>query len=288
MHVEHFDTETRYQATLLESHRITPEASSEEVRELLLEIGGSDFNYEIGQSVGVLVPGPHAFGHDYHFRLYTIADTPASSKAGKPQITLCVKRCFYIDEYSGEEYQGIASNYLCDLTPGQQLTLTGPYGQPFEIPGDKNADILMIGMGTGIAPFRAFVKHIYKTLGGWQGKVRLFYGAHTGLEMLYMNDKRNDFANYYDEETFKAFQALSPRPHWGEPSALDETLEQQQQEVWQMINKSDTYVYIAGHESMLAMLDQAFSRMAGSTEKWARKKAELMAGRRWVELIYTS
>ena len=55
-----------------------------------------------------------------------------------------------------------------------------------------------------------------------------------------------------------------------------------------MINKSDTYVYIAGHESMLAMLDQAFSRMAGSTEKWARKKAELMAGRRWVELIYTS
>lgn len=286
MHLEDYDKETRYHATLLESHRITAAESREEVRELVLDIDAADFSFEIGQNVGVLVSGPHFFGNDVHFRLYTIADTPNTGKNGHPQIKLCVRRCFYIDDYSGEKFPGVASNYLCDLQPGQTLTLTGPYGLPFEIPDDKNADILMIGMGTGIAPFRAFVKHIYHTLGGWNGNVRLFYGAHTGLEMLYMNDQRNDFSNYYDEETFRAFQALSPRPHWDEPAALDQALQQHQSEVWQMINKSDTHVYIAGHGSMLDLLDKAFSQMAGSKGKWLRKKAELEAGRRWTTLLY--
>ncbi len=286
MRLQDYDTETRYQASLLASHRITAEQSPDEVRELVLEISHKDFHFAIGQNVGVLVPGPHAFGHEVHFRLYTIADIPTASATGLPQIKLCVKRCHYLDGYSGEQYRGIASNYLCDLKPGQTLTITGPYGQPFEIPDDETADLLMIGMGTGIAPFRGFIKHIYHNLGGWQGKVRLFYGAHTGLEMLYMNDQRDDFANYYDQDTFKAFQAISPRPHWDEPSALGQTLDEHQQEVWQMINKADTHVYIAGHESMLDQLDQAFSRMAGSTQKWARKKAELAAGQRWVELVY--
>jgi ferredoxin--NADP+ reductase len=145
---------------------------------------------------------------------------------------------------------------------------------------------MLIGMGTGIAPFRAFIKHIYHNRGGWQGKVRLFYGAHTGLEMLYMNHKRNDIANYYDEDTFEAFQAVSPRPHWDEPIALEQALEQHQQEVWNMICHHKSYVYIAGLVSINESLSKVFSKMAGSEAKWQRRKAELKAGKRWVELLY--
>lgn len=255
------------------------------MRELNFEIEDPRFHYHVGQCVGVLVPGPHQFGHEFHFRLYTIADIP-SFDLPKPKITLCVKRCFYLDEYSGEHYPGIASNFLCDLKKGQQITLTGPYDLPFTIPEDKKCDILMVGMGTGIAPFRAFVKHIYEVLGDWQGKVRLFYGAHTGLEMLYMNDKRNDFSNYYDEKTFRAFQAISPRPHWNEPIDFDQILKQHEQEVWQMINKNDTHIFIAGLEEIQTTLDKIFSEFAGSEQKWQRMKTELQAGQRWTELIY--
>lgn len=286
MRLEDFDTDTRYQATLIDSHRISADESIEEVRELVFDIDHADFNFQVGQCVGILIPGPHEFGHEYHFRLYTIADTPATNSKGHTQLKLCVRRCDYIDDYSGERYPGIASNFLCDLKPGQSATLTGPYGQPFEIPDDKSADILMIGMGTGIAPFRAFIKHIYKSLGDWQGKVRLFYGAHTGLELAYMNDKRDDFTNYYDEATFKAFQAISPRPHWEPQAGISHSLLEQQQEIWQMINKGNTHVYIAGHETIREQLDKAFSEMAGSEDKWTRKRAELVAGKRWIELIY--
>lgn len=285
MRLQNFDTKKQYRATLISSERITAEDSSAEVKELVFNVQNDEFHYELGQLVGVLVPGPHEFGHKIHFRLYNIAEAP-DGPVQQNKITLCVKRCNYIDEFSGEEYQGIASNYLCNLSPGDQITFSGPYGLPFEIPENKLADILMIGMGTGIAPFRAFVKHIYQNLGGWRGKVRMFYGARTGLDMLYMNDKRNDFANYYDEGTFKSFQALSPRPNWDEPIDFEQALQQHQQEVWEMICSPNTYVYIAGLEAISETLDKIFSNMAGGEKIWRRRKAELVAGKRWIELLY--
>lgn len=284
--LQDYDISNQFTGTVKKTTRITPETSPEEVRDIVLEINKKGLHFEAGQSVGVLVPGPHAFGNKYHFRLYTVADMPQTTKSGKPLINLCVKRVSYIDDFSGERYDGVASNYLCNLRSGDKITLTGPYGIPFKVPDDKSADILMIGMGTGIAPFRAFIKHIYKTSGGWKGKVRLFYGARSGLEMLYMNDKNNDLANYYDEETFKAFEAISPRPHWDDPVALDYALEERAEEVWSMVLDPKTHVYVAGLEKVREMLDKAFSKMAGSKEKWELRKAELIAGKRWAEVIY--
>ncbi len=286
MHLSDYTNAPRHSATLIASTRITPPAAEEEVKELILEIDEPRFVYQVGQSVAVLVPGPHPLGEAEHLRLYTIANPPETAVTGKPRITLCVKRCTYIDEYSGEQYQGIASHYLCSLPIGERLMLSGPFGLPFEIPAERDANLLMIGLGTGIAPFRAFVKHIYEELGGWEGKVRLFYGARTGLETLYMNDERDDFAQYYDRETFEAYKALSPRPHWGVPPALGSALAQHRSEVWQLINRHNTYVYIAGLAEIRQMLELAFSDITGSEEKWARRKAELVAGKRWVELIY--
>jgi ferredoxin--NADP+ reductase len=236
--------------------------------------------------VGVLVPGPHPFGNKFHFRLYTIADIPKKLKDNKTELNICVRRCNYIDEFSGEEQIGIASNYLCDRRTGEQITLTGPYGLPFEVPEDKTSDLLLIGMGTGIAPFRAFIKHIYNNIGGWKGKVRLFYGARTGLELLYMNDERDDFSNFYDEATFEAFKALSPRPHWDDPIALDYALEERAEEILKMLADPKTHVFVVGQEKIRDMLDRVFSRMLGSDEKWQRRKSELVAGKRWVEVLY--
>jgi ferredoxin--NADP+ reductase len=286
MNLREFDISHPYTGMVRSNSRITPDQSPEDVREIVIDVEGDAFDYQVGQVVGVLVPGPHAFGHDVHFRLYTLADTPQQLTDNKQTITLVVKRNNYIDDYSGEEYKGIASNYLCDLKPKDHVSISGPYGHPFEIPEEKDANLLMIGLGTGIAPFRAFIKHIYDELGGWKGKVRLFYGARTGLEMLYLNDYRNDLSNYFDEQTFRAFEAVSPRPHWGEDTALAQTLQIHKQEVWDMVCSHNTHVYVAGLAAVNIMLDEAFSEMAGSGEKWLRRKRELIAGGRWTELIY--
>lgn len=285
MRLDDYDVEQRLTATVRQTRRITPEDTQEDIRSIQLHIDTSDFRFDIGQSIGVIVPGPHEFGHDEHFRLYTVADILSDNGDGT-DVEICVKRCASIDEFSGERHPGIASNYLCDRGVGDRITITGPYGLPFQLPEAKSADMLMIGLGTGIAPFRAFVRHIYESLGGWEGRVRLFYGARSGLEMAYMNDEQDDFANYYDEKTFKAFTAVSPRPHMDDPVPLDEALAQNQAEVWEMVRQPDTHVYVAGLEQMLPQLDRAFAPMAGSEAAWQRRKAELVAGQRWTELVY--
>lgn len=285
-HLEEYDTTTRTKAKVISSERITPESSEEEVRELVLEVERGDFPHQVGQSVGVLAPGSAEFGNKEHFRLYSIADLPERGPSGLPRLKIAVRRCSYIDDYSGERYPGVASNYLCDLAPGAELTIAGPYGLAFEVPVEHDANLILIGSGTGIAPFRALVKHIHANVPDWRGLIWLLFGAKSGLELLYMNEQKDDFAQYYDEETFRAFKALSPRPSWADPIAWDQAIEERGEELWEMLGQPKTYVYVAGLEKSIAGLDGLLSRLAGSPEKWQRRKAELAAGKRWVELVY--
>ncbi|GJM43652.1 MAG: ferredoxin--NADP(+) reductase [Gemmatimonadota bacterium] len=280
------DTSARYHAAVLSSERITPPESNDEVRELVLSIDLPDFRFHVGQSIGVVAPGSPEFGKADHIRLYSVADLPHHLDDGTVRIKICVRRCSYVDSYSGEEYPGVASNYLCDRKVGDVITITDPIGVPFRIPENHDAHLILIGTGTGIAPFRAFVKHIYRTTPDWRGRILLFYGANSGLELLYMNEEIDDFAQYYDRETFEAFQALSPRPNWADPIAWDHAIGQRGDEIWKLMGQPGTHVYLAGLEKMRPELDRVFAALAGSEESWERRRAELAAGGRWVELLY--
>jgi ferredoxin--NADP+ reductase len=285
MNLKDLDLSKLIAAEVISNEALTAEHAAEEVRELILELDTASMDFAVGQSIAVLAPGDASLGQAHHARLYTIADAPDLNQV-KPEITICVRRCHAIDEFSGEAYDGIASNYLCDRQVGDTFAIAGPLGSAFVLPSGREANLLMIGLGTGIAPFRAFIKHLYHNLGGWDGKVRVFHGAHTGLEMIYRNDEKDDFAQYMDEETFAAFEAVSPRPHWGEPVDFGAALKVHEQEIWEMLSAPNTYVYLAGLEPIRAALDEVFADMAGSPEAWAARKEILITENRWSELIY--
>lgn len=278
------DTTQQYTGKVKKTQRLTP-ANAEEIREIVFEVDQPEFNVKVDQSFGVLVKHKSEFGNIHHHRLYSVADLPTTEN-GKKLITMLVKRCSYVDDFSGEQYEGVGSNYLCDRKVGDEITITGPFELPFKIPEDKNSNLILIGMGTGIAPFRAFVKHIYSDVKEWKGKIRLFYGAKSGLELLYLNDKDDDLTNYYDEATFEAFHALSPRPDWEDPISLGAALEARGEEIFEMLSNSNTYIYIAGYEKVKENLNKAFMTIMGSKEKWETRKAELVAGKKWAEVIY--
>lgn len=285
MNLTEYDISHPYTAVVASTERITPENTAE-VRHISLNIASATFNYLEGQSIGVLVPGPHPYGNKHHMRLYSIANARQGEDQNMAELAICVRRCFYIDEISGERHPGVASNYLCDLRPGDKVDIVGPYGRQFLAPRDPTSHLLMIGVGTGIAPFRAFLKHIYSERGDWKGKVRLFYGAQTGMDLLYLNDENGDLANYYDEETFKAFQAVSPRPHVDDPVDMGRTVVDNAEEVWEMIQSPKTHVYVAGLASLEDQLDVALGKVAGFHETWLDKKEQLIEEHRWSTLFY--
>lgn len=285
MKLTEYDISNPYEATVVESERITDEAT-DEVRHIVLSVSDATFHFVEGQSIGVLVPGPHEFGNPFHMRLYSIASSRQGEDQNLAEFSICVRRCHYIDEVSGERYPGLASNFLCDRRSGDTIHLTGPYGRQFLPPRDNSCNLLMIGVGTGIAPFRAFIKHIYEDRKEWKGKVRLFYGAKTGMDLLYMNDKNDDLSLYYDKDTFKAFEMLSPRPHVDEPVDMADTLKQHAEEVWEMVKSPKTYIYVSGLARLEERLDEVLADLAGSKAAWGALKKELVKCGRWSTLFY--
>lgn len=273
------------QAFIKDSRRITPE-STEEIRHITLRVADPAFQFVEGQSIGVVIPGPHPFGNAYHVRRYSIANARSVPIDTGVELDLLVRRCFYIDEVSGERYPGIASNYLCDAKPGASLTIGGPYLSPFKVPLDNRANLLMLGTGTGIAPFRAFAQLIFERRGDWKGQVRLYYGGRSGLDLMYTNDETTDLANYYDEKTFKAFRALGTRPLMSSSQALERGLTDNADDALHLINEPDTYVFLSGLGKIAAVFDKVMAERVGSTEEWAAIKEKMIVEGRWSELMY--
>jgi ferredoxin--NADP+ reductase len=289
MELKDYEKGETFVAKVLRNQIISSQQASDEVREIVLEVEQQSFGYEVGQSVGVVVPGIPEIDHPHHFRLYTVADTMKLGANGNPQVTLCVRRCKYVDNNNGEEHKGVASNFLCDREIGDAISLNGPFGNPFPVPEDKTADLLLIGMGTGIAPFRAFIRHIYHNVGDWKGRIRLFFGAKSGLELVYMNDEKNDFTQYYDEPTFEAIEALSPKGHWdntGVNNNLEKVIEERGLDVLSILKRGNGYTYVAGLKGIEESLDRVFSNIIGSEEVWHDLKMSLEDQGRWIELTY--
>lgn len=275
----------KFTGIVRQSDRITP-SDQDEVRQITLQIDQWSRIFEDGRNIGVFAKGPEHFGSPLLFRLYSIAGVSGIDKGQTALVDICVKRCFYFHEFSDEKLPGIVSNYLCDLKPGDSVELSGPFGWAFEPPKDNTADLVMIGQGTGIAPFRGFIKRLQQVFGEWKGKVLLFHGARTGMELLYMNDEQQDLADYFDKETYEAIKVISPRPHFDEPIAFESALVEKKQELWELLQSPNTYVYLAGSREMEQQITTAFETIAGSEQKWGECKADLIAAGHWDEVFY--
>ncbi len=82
---------------------------------------------------------------------------------------------------------GISSSYIFSLKPGDKVRMSGPYGD-FHIQ-DTDAEMLYIGGGAGMAPLRAQILHLFRTLHTGR-KVSYWYGARSKKEIFYEEDFR--------------------------------------------------------------------------------------------------
>ncbi len=271
-----------FEATLVSNERISSEESPDDIRHIVINVADSGINYIEGQSIGIIPPyGPNE--ERPRVRLYSIA-SPRKGEVGKDTLALTIKRVIFEDAETGEEVRGLASNYICDAKPGDKINITGPVGRTFFLPKDDRTNLIMIAVGTGIAPFRAFIRHIYLERKSWEGKILLFYGAKTGMESLYMNDRNNDIGQYYEEETFTAYQALS---QVGDKSHVQDQLTNNQDLVWEIIQEGNFAFYICGLKGVEEGTEKIFTELAQNEGKnWDEMHQQFKKEGRWHIEVY--
>ncbi len=82
---------------------------------------------------------------------------------------------------------GIASSYIFTLKPGDKVMMSGPYGD-FHPIFDSKKEMIWVGGGAGMAPLRAQIMHMTRTLNTRDRKMSYFYGARALNEVFYLQD----------------------------------------------------------------------------------------------------
>lgn len=140
----------------------------------LLNLGGKPF-FELAEFVTFLKPLQH--------RAYSISSSPLLAK---DSVHLTIASVRYRAE--GRERGGVCSTYLADrVEAGQSAGIFVSPNKAFRVPQDDNAPVIMVGPGTGIAPFRAFLQE--RQARGARGKNWLFFGdQHRQSDFIYENE----------------------------------------------------------------------------------------------------
>ena len=123
------------------------------------------------------------------FRAYSMANHPAEGN-----IVMLNVRIAHPPPQKWDAPPGIASSYIFNLKPGDDVTISGPYGEFFI--KDTEREMVYIGGGAGMAPLRSHLFHLFHTLKTGR-KVSYWYGARSRREM------------FYDDE-FKAIEKKFP------------------------------------------------------------------------------
>ena len=94
---------------------------------------------------------------------------------------------------------GIASSYIFSLKPGDKVVMSGPYGE-FHPNFTSGREMIWVGGGAGMAPLRAQIMHMTKTLHTTDREMHYFYGARALNEVFYLEDFleiEKEFPNFH-------------------------------------------------------------------------------------------
>ena len=132
-------------------------------------------------------------------RAYSMANYPA--EGDRIMLTVRIATPPFKPDRSGfmDVNPGIASSYIFSLKPGDKVLMSGPYGD-FHPIFDSKKEMIWIGGGAGMAPLRAQIMHMTKTLNTRDREMHYFYGARALNEVFYLEDFleiEKEFPNFH-------------------------------------------------------------------------------------------
>lgn len=142
----------------------------------------------------------HAENKETTVRAYSMANYPAEGDRFMLTVRIATPPFKPKPEVGFQDVPpGIASSYIFSLKPGDKVIMSGPYGDFHPIFNTKN-EMMWIGGGAGMAPLRAQIMHMTKTLKTQDRVMHYFYGARALNEVFYLDDflqLEKEFPNFH-------------------------------------------------------------------------------------------
>ena len=213
-------------------------------------------------------------------RLYSIA---SSSAAFPEEVHLAVRLVDYCTD--GRVRYGVCSRHLAERAVGESVPVFVQRNPNFRLPADPHAPIIMIGPGTGIAPFRAFVQE-RQALGADGASWLLFGDRHFRTDFLYQSEWLQAMRQGALTRMDVAFSRDSSRKIYVQHRLLEHAAE-----VYRWLERG-AYVYVCGEEQNMApdverALTEIIMRNSGSdSDGAAAYLAEMRASRRYQRDVY--
>ena len=217
-------------------------------------------------------------------RLYSIASSP-DFEPGMVHLTVAIVRYNHHDR----DRAGLCTGFMADRCEVGETDI-GVFMSPtrsFVLPEDRSTDIIMVGPGTGIAPFRAFLQQ--RQMEGDSGRNWLFFGDWTEEgEYLYRDEMEEWRENGLIDRHDLAWSRAGP-----EKVYVQHLMEQHGEEIWNWIDDG-AYFYVCGDKNYMARdvhstLIGICSEYGGMSEEEAKEFVEsglMKAEKRYLRDVY--
>lgn len=254
-------------------------------RHVKFDISAGDLRYLEGQSIGIIPPGVDNKGKPQKLRLYSIASTRHGDDVDDKTVSLCVRQLEYKHPETGETVYGVCSTHICNLKPGDEVKITGPTGKEMLLPQDPNANIIMMATGTGIAPFRAYLWRMFKETHEdykFNGLAWLFFGVATSPNILYKEQLEEIQHKFPDNFRLTYAVSREQKNRNGGKMYIQDRIAENAEELWNLIQKDNTHVYICGLKGMEGGIDEALTAAASKEGvNWNEYQKSMKRAGRW-------
>ncbi|KAK9088581.1 hypothetical protein Scep_027663 [Stephania cephalantha] len=277
-----------YNATIVSVERLVGPKAPGETCHIVIDHDGNVPYWE-GQSYGIIPPP----GTPNTVRLYSIASTRYGDSFDGKTASLCVRRAVYYDPETGKEdpsKKGICSNFLCDSKPGDKVQITGPSGKIMLLPeDDPNATHIMIATGTGVAPYRGYLRRMFMESVPkfkFSGLAWLFLGVANSDSLLYDDEFKRYFKDYPKNFRYDIALSREQKNRNGGKMYVQDKIEEYSAEIFKLLD-SGAHIYFCGLKGMMPGIQDTLKRVAGQRgESWEEKLSQLKKNKQWHVEVY--
>ncbi len=249
-------------ATVVTSEICTNPKAAGIVRHIEFDVSGTNIagRFRAGQSFGIIPPGTAADGKPHALRLYSIASPTRGEDGSGTILATTVKRSIAEHWDDHRLFLGVASNYLCDLQPGDPVRVTGPSGKRFLLPQDQaDWNYVFFATGTGIAPFRGMLGDLYAADARPPQQVALVMGSPYRTDLIY-DEPLAEMARRHEGLTYLTAISRESDPHTGKRLYVQDRLATHGEQLIELLSAPNTLIYVCGIAGMELGVFQGLAR----------------------------